>query len=324
MFTLVGGTFNYFHKGHELMLKRAYETGELVLIGITTDEYANKNKSKTIKYESRKKNVENYMKKFTDNFEIHPLTDKFGETLKVTDANIVVSPETYKIAEYINQSRKNMGMKPLNIVRVPFVLAEDLFPISSTRIINREITRTGKRKNQIRITISTKNNLKYGALNNFLKKRMKNFNLIKNINYSIETEQPFGSDTMKLATERAMRGLEDNDYSVGVESGVFYNKINDVYYDFHYCSVIDRYSRITTGASSGFEIPDNIIELVKSGVDVSHAIENLYNIKDIGKKEGIIGIITDYNLKRYDLIYEAIRNAFLVRLRTDLYNIIDY
>ncbi len=131
MFTLVGGTFNYFHKGHELMLKKAYDTGERVLIGITTDDYANKNKSKTIKYENRKKNVENYMKKFTNNFEIHPLIDKFGETLRINEANLIVSPETYKIADHINQLRKDAGMKPLNIVKVPFVLAEDLFPISS-------------------------------------------------------------------------------------------------------------------------------------------------------------------------------------------------
>ncbi len=166
--------------------------------------------------------------------------------------------------------------------------------------------------------------MKYDVLNDFLKSQMKNFNLIKNINYNIQSEQPFGSDTMLFATERAMQGLEDNDYSVGVESGIFYNKINDVYYDFHYCSVIDKYSRITTGASSGFEIPEDIIELVKSGVDISQAIESLYGIQDIGKKDGIIGIITEYNIKRYDLIFEAVRNAFMVRLRPDLYNIIDY
>ncbi|KJE48898.1 MULTISPECIES: pantetheine-phosphate adenylyltransferase [Acidiplasma] len=324
MYTLVGGTFNHFHKGHELMLRTAIDTGCRVIIGLTSDDYVIGNKEFIIKYRTRLKRLKKFMDKYTDNYEIHELNDKFGETLKIKEANLIVSPETYSTAIYINNKRNEMNMRPLNIIKVPFVLAEDFFPISSTRIEYGEITRTGKRKNPIKISISTNNSLKTMALRDFLNKFMKNFDVIENHEYETDTDQPYGDDTPRLARLRAMKGLRDNDYSIGIESGLFYNKINNVYYDFHYCAVIDRYSRITTGVSSGFELPEDIVDVVRSGLSVSDAIKEIYNIPDIGKREGIIGLISNYNIKRYDLIMESIRNAFIVRFRPDLYNIFDF
>ncbi len=319
MVTLVGGTFNCLHKGHEKLLKAAYETDDHVIIGLTSDKYVNSNKNIKRSYQKRKYSVENFMKKFTDNFEIHPLDNSYGNTLDVDDAKLVVSPETYSNALRINSERLRLNKKPLRIIKIPFVLAEDLFPISSTRVMNKEITKSGKRKTKIKISISTDNDLKINALNNFLKNYMKNYEITKNLDYKTCSEQPFGNDTIKYATQRALYGLRDNDYSIGVESGIFYNKINNVYYDFHYCAVIDKYSKITTGVSSGFEIPDNVIDFIKSGGYTNEYVEKMYNVKNIGKKNGIIGLISDNKLKRYDLIYESIRNAFLIRLRADLY-----
>jgi len=319
MVTLVGGTFNCLHKGHEKLLKAAYETNDHIIIGLTSDKYVNLNKNIKRNYEKRKKSVENFMKKFTDNFEIHPLDTFYGNTLDIDNASLVVSPETYNNALKINNERLKLNKKPLKIIKVPFVLAEDLFPVSSTRVINNEITKSGKRKTKIKISISTNNDLKVNALKNFLKNYMKNYEIIKNNDYKTGSEQPFCDDTIRFATDRALYGLKDNDYSVGIESGLFYNKINNVYYDFHYCVIIDKYSKITTGVSSGFEMPDNIIDNVKSGNTVNNAVNNLYNIKNIGKNEGIIGLISDNKIKRYDLIYESIRNAFLIRLRPDIY-----
>ena len=56
---------------------------------------------------------------------------------------IIISPETRPTAEEINNIRKQKGKKPLQIIQIPFVLADDNVPISSTRIRNKEINKDG-------------------------------------------------------------------------------------------------------------------------------------------------------------------------------------
>ena len=319
MITLVGGTFNSFHRGHEKLLVAAYQTGNRVMIGVTSDGYVKLHKDKAVSYNRRIANVKKFMDNLTDNYEIHPLDSTFGNTLDVENATIVVSPETYMNAVRINGKRKSMGKEQLNVVKIPYVLAEDLFPISSSRILEGEITRTGRRKIPVKIAVSTCNNLKIDAGEEFIRSIMKNYTLTKNTDYKTDSEQPFGEDTMRYATTRAMYGLKDNDYSIGIESGLFYNKINDTYYDLHYCAVIDRYSHITSGFGSGFEMPNPVMDAIKSGSSTNHFMEDIYGIENIGHKMGISGMISDNSITRSMLIYEAVRNAFMPRMRPDIY-----
>ena len=320
MITLVGGTFNRFHRGHEQLLLAAYNTGNRVMIGITSDQYARSHKNTIISYKRRRERVEQFISKFTSNYEIHPLDSVFGNTLDVDEAILVVSPETYVSASRINEKRLSMGKTPLKIVKIPFSLAEDLFPISSTRIINGEIGRTGKRITPINISVSTGNDLKFTASVEFIKSIMKNYRITRNTEYKTGSEQPFGKDTMRFATDRAMYVLKDNDYSIGIESGIFYNPINDVYYDLHYCAVIDRYSTITTGFGSGFQMPDEVIDAIKTGTSTNEFVENIFGIEMIGHGRGISGLISNDSVTRSTLIYESIRNAFIPRMRPDIYN----
>ena len=55
MTTLVGGTFSRIHKGHRILLKTAIDTGDHVIIGLTTDDYAKGNKDyPAIPYQRRR------------------------------------------------------------------------------------------------------------------------------------------------------------------------------------------------------------------------------------------------------------------------------
>ncbi|MDH5459907.1 MAG: adenylyltransferase/cytidyltransferase family protein, partial [Candidatus Bathyarchaeota archaeon] len=38
----VGGTFDEFHRGHRVLLMKAFEVGEQVLIGLCSDEFVKK------------------------------------------------------------------------------------------------------------------------------------------------------------------------------------------------------------------------------------------------------------------------------------------
>lgn len=144
----IGGTFNPLHKGHKLLIDKAFEVAGKrgsVFIGITTGEIT-KEKSDIKSFEKRKKAIEQYLheKSFIERAVVKPITDKYGPSVKDDFDSIVISPETRKTAEEINKKRKQKGKKPLEIIQIPFVLAEDGCPISSSRIRKHEIDENGR------------------------------------------------------------------------------------------------------------------------------------------------------------------------------------
>ena len=144
----IGGTFNPFHKGHKTLIKKALEIAGkngLVFIGITSDEMI-KIKKGTRSLEERKQSMEKYLieEKIIEKVKIKPINDRFGPSIKEDFDAIVVSPETIATARELNKERKKLGKKPLKIIKIPFVMAEDGKPISSTRIRNKEINENGK------------------------------------------------------------------------------------------------------------------------------------------------------------------------------------
>lgn len=144
----VGGTFDEFHKGHRALLKKAFEVGNRVLIGLCSDDFVKKlNKPHNIApYEKRLEELKSFLKKrgVLDRAEIVPLNDPYGVTVSRNRLDaIVVSKETEPRAHEINEKRRSEGRSPLKIVVIDMILAEDYFPISSTRIWIGEIDREG-------------------------------------------------------------------------------------------------------------------------------------------------------------------------------------
>ena len=142
---VVGGTFDVLHKGHKALLKKAVSLGE-VIIGLTSNTMARRRKKRKVRdFKLRKKELEDFIKK---EFKVKPkiveIKNKFGFTLEKDFDYIVVSPETYKTAVEINKERQKRNKKPIKIVKIKFILAEDGKPISATRILKGEIDREGK------------------------------------------------------------------------------------------------------------------------------------------------------------------------------------
>lgn len=139
----VGGTFDKFHDGHKKLLSTAFEIGETIEIGVTSDAFGGL-KGDIDSCEERMGNLKSF---FSDksNFIVIPLDDPYGTTIYDSDFEaIVVSEETEPTAVKINEIRVSKGMNPLDIVVVSFVLAYDGNPISSTRIRCGEINQNGK------------------------------------------------------------------------------------------------------------------------------------------------------------------------------------
>jgi pantetheine-phosphate adenylyltransferase len=144
----VGGTFDELHKGHKTLLDKAFEVGDKVFIGLSSDEFVSKmgKPHETASYTERRKELAAYLKELSWNgrAEIVSLNDPFGLTIsgKGLEA-LVVSKETQKTAEKINEKRQSAELAPLVIVAVNMVPAENNSPISTTRIRNGEIDRNG-------------------------------------------------------------------------------------------------------------------------------------------------------------------------------------
>ena len=142
---VIGGTFGYLHRGHKALLTKAFEIGDYIYIGLTTDKYVQtmKNAKEIPSYTERETLLRKFVGKFGKKFEIAPLDDKFGPATTADFDAIVVTKETLPTAMEINHIRENSELPALSIVVIEFILAFDSMPISTTRIINGEIDRNG-------------------------------------------------------------------------------------------------------------------------------------------------------------------------------------
>ena len=145
----VGGTFDELHRGHRALLVKAFEIGERVMIGLCSDEFAEKlNKPHvTAPYEERLKELKTFLNNLSlsGRAEIITLNDPFGPTLTESCIEaLVVSEETKPTALEINGKRRKAGLPLLRIVTIKMVPADNCAPISTTRIRRGEIDREGR------------------------------------------------------------------------------------------------------------------------------------------------------------------------------------
>ncbi len=143
----VAGTFSIIHKGHRVLLEKAFEIGDEVIVGLTSDKMIKHKDAES--FEIRKMKLKKYLdelnRKYRKKYKIVKIEDPYGIAIKDSGLDaIVVSEETKFRAEEINRIRTENGLKPLEIFVVELVLAEDGKKISSTRIKKGEIDTEGR------------------------------------------------------------------------------------------------------------------------------------------------------------------------------------
>lgn len=147
----VGGTFDILHRGHERLLAKAFELGDLVFIGVTGDRFVSdmgKNHPVT-KFAVRRRNLQRFLKArgWFGRARITELRDSFGPATrrKRLDA-LVVSEKTLPNGLRVNTLRLRRGLKPVQLYVVSMVRADDGRLLSDTRIRRGEVDREGRLK----------------------------------------------------------------------------------------------------------------------------------------------------------------------------------
>ena len=145
----VGGTFDILHVGHEKLLAKAFELGELVFVGVTGDRLVFKlNKDHPVrKFAVRQRDLRRLLRArgWLRRARITELRDPFGPATrrKRLDA-LVVSEETRANGLRVNALRRNRGLKPLRVFVVRMVKSKDGLLLSDTRIRRGEVNPQGE------------------------------------------------------------------------------------------------------------------------------------------------------------------------------------
>lgn len=134
------GTFDHLHEGHKHLLRTAFTLGEIVAIGLTSDEMVQHKTGKELiqTHEERRKAIMEFVTSEGNQSrcEIFPINTIEGgaDTMEDLDA-LIVSDEISVVenAFRINNIRFENGFRRFHIVVVPRVRSSDGSPLSSSR-----------------------------------------------------------------------------------------------------------------------------------------------------------------------------------------------
>jgi cytidyltransferase-like protein len=157
---VLGGTFDHLHVGHEALLTTAFQVGDRVSIGLTTErflaEHPKPASDRLEPYAVRERHLKRWLStRFSPRrFRTVPLENRFGRSVEDGVDVLIVSADTLEGGHAVNAERRRLGREPVPLVIVPVVLADDLGPVSSRRIRMREIDPRGRRLAPIKVGVA--------------------------------------------------------------------------------------------------------------------------------------------------------------------------
>lgn len=308
----VAGTFDVIHDGHLALLRRAFEIGDRVLVGITSDRMASKGRNESIPLSVRLPALERCLEHLGNSYTVFEIDDMYGPAAVMDDADVlVVSEETLGNGRLVNEERSRRGVRPLELSVVPLVNSDDGTKISASAILEGRYGRSGH-TSVPDISVGSLNRVKVEAVRNVMERIYGEVRITAVDAKSGVPDQPFGEQTRQGAENRARGALGDHQMSVGIEAGVF--EFPDGLYDIQHCCILSKDGRITYGQGSGFRYPDDVAGLVRSGSTVGDAFDTLFGSEGIGKKAGAVGMLSRGLLDRLALTEQSVTAAMIPRI----------
>lgn len=133
-------------------------------------------------------------------------------------------------------------------------------------------------------------------------------------------DQPFG-DAQTIAgaraRARAARLALDADLGVGLEGGVVDgpNGMRTC----AWCVVVDRDGREGVGGSLAMPLPDRVAQMIREGVELGHAMDQLTGTTGTKQGQGAVGILTKGRIDRQGAYEVLVTYAMAPFVTPDLY-----
>jgi inosine/xanthosine triphosphatase len=127
------------------------------------------------------------------------------------------------------------------------------------------------------------------------------------------SDQPMTStETIQGAMTRATNAREANpdaDYWVGIEGGI--DDTDDGMQCFAWVIVLGQGDRIGRGQTAVFYVPIEVADLVRDGIELGHADDQVFGRSNSKQQNGAIGLLTDDAVDRTSYYVQAVIMALV-------------
>ncbi|MDE1846250.1 MAG: DUF84 family protein [Candidatus Micrarchaeota archaeon] len=154
------------------------------------------------------------------------------------------------------------------------------------------------------VNVGSKNIFKIDAVKDALRKMELDAKVCGFKTESRVSAQPMGEETFTGARNRALAVRSDKaDFTVGIESGI--EKKKGHYFDFAVVHIIRKDGKESFATTSHFALPRKVGEQIDKGLELSDAIDIVYNVKNSKETLSAVGVLTDGAISLRDILFHA-------------------
>lgn len=177
-------------------------------------------------------------------------------------------------------------------------------------------------KRQQLVIVGSKNPVKISCTDSGFHHSFNSAFLIQGLNVSSEVEdQPFGEEQTYLgAFNRAKNSklvFPEADFWVGIEGGV--DEKDGEMFAFAWVVIQNRDGKIGKAKTSTFFLPNIISDLIKGGMELGAADDQVFNKENSKQGNGAVGILTNGAVNRKEYYSQAVVLALIPFLNENIY-----